>query len=1403
MKKRVRIYKAGGSTGQYINRTSQFLQKAQDGMELRSEQMSDVNDIHERVLQYIEKLLLDGQLNTDDIATNILNQNLGYDAKTVEAMISDVQEKMMMQQQQMMQQEQMNQNMNQIAAEEADSEYVDEQPVMKYGGKKLSKSKFVKDYLKKAQEGMEQNEEVVSSTNDLPQDGREALSNNFIKGIQNSVLTNKAEQEYNMMQKGGEEDWASTMHNYGEALDHMMPQDTVTETGIPMARRGRQMRNDMRKIDKDFRRMFGRMPLGFAHPGAMMPYGVSVINPLMAGSMNIPADKTTGNESGEMIDLPNMKIRAKRGWLGRLKEWEADINFGSLPVNYMAGMFGGYGIPYNTGYSRLAQTYSPGRIITENVAKDVNNESIKEIVWNTDSEAANNAANNTSSSSSSQSSGSNSSQSNSSNSSSNSQSSGSQSSGSTIPTEQRVPDLSARIANNDVLNSLKNSGLDFSKDRMVVEQYPMIEAVKKAIADGKSSRDIYSGLLKGGYDPNTASLILGEATDLPHAYWRREFMEGPREPTMAEEQWLRPQSIQAYDDFWQMGALPWTIKPGSTAVGFGSKMLGPGQKVIGSGQKMLNPGQKLINAPYGTQFSLFQGGGELENLMRQRAELIKKRNAASFGSKEYLSLTEQINTLNTQIEIQEAVKQAPQDLDALRVSNPYDPAMQWTTLPGQIGTGRGAYKVQGPVGFWEGLANRLGIWYQDGGQISPEDMDYGNPDLYKFLYGGDEDFTDYKDVTDPYLPQAQTGLSFADYKKQIGDKLQMSLRDDLSAEDVYKLAQQAGVNQNQNQNTSRNSQGFQPGQYYPGMMGGFDPRMMAGMMGGRRPNIGGMMLGSMTGMPFGMLGARRPGLYNRDFNYWTQTGVPTIGGQPYMGQIDPSKISRIHTEGKGRGLFRRPSSSMDIYFNTPAGSNRPKVYFDADGKMRSTEAGVDLSGSGESSSDFDKIVARETKGMTPGSRDYNRTVKNIKRARRKNMLDEFQEDDGVNNVSSTQDSNLQTDNNQTQDQTQTQTQTSRMSPTGGSGMGAMERMDREFNTAMGATQGPLSRQNTPYAPKAYDFNAPPSDPEAFDEWLRNSNTPVNATTPTSSNNLLATPTNTPSVSPTGGSGLGAMQRMDGDMNKAMNTRITRSYSPTLYARPNQQPLGEVPSDPSQFDAYLNNSTMAYGGYVPDYMAYGGLMQAEEGFQTGMKCPPGAMKDPVTGFCKDMATGKMVQPISNLNLPTTESLTKNPFANTQEDPYTNPLTGETAAITNTNDGYKYTGEDLVETGLPDEEVKVSYKGNTAGTLNTDSLASGIFNVGMPIASNLKTMYDNQRTAMSKFGAPQTRVDQRDKRGMYSGLTGRDATRLNEEGSMIVGQNAMYGGSKYRQGGVYNMSKEDLMAFMAAGGEIEFL
>jgi hypothetical protein len=200
---------------------------------------------------------------------------------------------------------------------------------------------------------------------------------------------------------------------------------------------------------------------------------------------------------------------------------------------------------------------------------------------------------------------------------------------------------------------------------------------------------------------------------------------------------------------------------------------------------------------------------------------------------------------------------------------------------------------------------------------------------------------------------------------------------------------------------------------------------------------------------------------------------------------------------------------------------------------------------------------------------------------------------------------------------------------------------------------------------------------------------------------------------------------------------------------------------------------------------------------------GAVKDPISGFCKDISTGQMVQPISSLSAPSVDELTKNPFTNTASDPYKNPLTGESAAITNTNDGYKYTGEDLVDMGLPDDVAKARFKMNTAGTLNTYDLASNIFNLGMPMASNLLTTARNQRMEDTYEGRQLGRTTYRDKRGQYSGLTGRDALRPQEEGEIIVGQNAKYGGSRYKQGGVYNMSKQELMAFMAAGGQIEFL
>ena len=66
----------------------------------------------------------------------------------------------------------------------------------------------------------------------------------------------------------------------------------------------------------------------------------------------------------------------------------------------------------------------------------------------------------------------------------------------------------------------------------------------------------------------------------------------------------------------------------------------------------------------------------------------------------------------------------------------------------------------------------------------------------------------------------------------------------------------------------------------------------------------GALAGALTGMPYGM-GNSRQKLFENTGGYWKQTGFPA-------GTIDPSNITRVHTEGK-RGLFG-PKGKMDIYF---------------------------------------------------------------------------------------------------------------------------------------------------------------------------------------------------------------------------------------------------------------------------------------------------------------------------------------------------------------------------------------------------------------------------------------------------------------------------------------------------------
>jgi hypothetical protein len=155
-------------------------------------------------------------------------------------------------------------------------------------------------------------------------------------------------------------------------------------------------------------------------------------------------------------------------------------------------------------------------------------------------------------------------------------------------------------------------------------------------------------------------------------------------------------------------------------------------------------------------------------------------------------------------------------------------------------------------------------------------VDSDNPNLYKFIYGGDDayftqgDLDDVysKDTSDPYFQfggltryddkgqtdenkkfdytvsapnKSTTQLSpYEQYRKQIGDKLNMSLRDDLSAQEMFELAQKAGINNSQSTEkkkttatTQNQNQGYNQGIDYNGfnMFGNFFPANLGSYAG--------------------------------------------------------------------------------------------------------------------------------------------------------------------------------------------------------------------------------------------------------------------------------------------------------------------------------------------------------------------------------------------------------------------------------------------------------------------------------------------------------------------------------------------------------------------------------------------
>ena len=357
---KVRIYKAPDGKGKFVNKLGSFMQKAASGLQvanlrsLREEildmdgQGDDLETIADRIannygLDYydvydeVQTLLGSAQdvppteegVTTDGSATPIVETPIDYNLTS---------------------------NTGEELADDMEEGWGDEQgsnAEMKRGGS-TNKKTFVKGVmrsLKKAAEGMEQEDSNVASTTDLPFGGRKGFVSDWKQGVKNL----------------GNEFYAKQMYDQAQNTPMMQPE---MQPGLETAGKGREVR----KAKSDFEKAFGDIAVGYMGvPG--MPNYLQTINVVDPSKM--PQAQA---QQGQQPTMPGIDFQYKKGpWWSGQREWSAK----GVPMGMMMGMPGGnmqgMGMP-GAGYMPInpyAYSYSgrrqvPGKIITETTTRLIN-----------------------------------------------------------------------------------------------------------------------------------------------------------------------------------------------------------------------------------------------------------------------------------------------------------------------------------------------------------------------------------------------------------------------------------------------------------------------------------------------------------------------------------------------------------------------------------------------------------------------------------------------------------------------------------------------------------------------------------------------------------------------------------------------------------------------------------------------------------------------------------------------------------------------------------------------------------------------------------------------------------------------------------------------------------------------
>jgi hypothetical protein len=374
MKRRVRIYKAGGQHGSYINKTAQYFQEG--GMQMQEEVAPEEQPAQEpsdeQVITFIMQTLSQPNGSIEQAKQQLVQANINparitqlseaaleyinqqQDIALAEAtgneedaaamqLEQDANDRAVAEEEQAAQQAAQNQEMYAQSEESAvdPNENDDSSAAYMRSGGMPNKRAYISNFIKlaKKQEGGDTEESKSDIKTDIPVGGRVEKVSKFHNALKstanNAALKEQAEKQYEqqmqqmqqMPPQGYAQDGGDTesgisdfdpyhnLEHYSGAFEHSMPFNALTEAQFGGWGHGRERRAA--------RRMNRMMPQGFNQMANIMGnMGNQMINPFMQQQMN-PLAQFMPNQGN--LGLANIDVR-RTGIFGRPKEYTINFN---------------------------------------------------------------------------------------------------------------------------------------------------------------------------------------------------------------------------------------------------------------------------------------------------------------------------------------------------------------------------------------------------------------------------------------------------------------------------------------------------------------------------------------------------------------------------------------------------------------------------------------------------------------------------------------------------------------------------------------------------------------------------------------------------------------------------------------------------------------------------------------------------------------------------------------------------------------------------------------------------------------------------------------------------------------------------------------------------------------------